>query len=113
MAVGDLEYMLLFALVATGDGADGGALRAELERRTGRTISAGACYTALERLQAKGFVGSWLGDATPERGGRRKREYALERAGARELLDSYERMAAAADGLLPALRRYVTQHPQR
>ena len=113
MSVGDLEYMLLFALVAAGDGADGRVLRGELERRTGRTISAGACYTALERLQAKGFVSSWLGVATPERGGRRKREYALERAGARELLDAHERMTAAADGLVPALRRYMLQHPGR
>jgi PadR family transcriptional regulator, regulatory protein PadR len=107
--LGELEYGLLFALVACGDGANGRALRAELARRTGHEVSAGACYTTLERLEAKGKVTSWLGESTPARGGRRSRAYALEPAGARALLQTHEQMAAAAAGLLPALRRHVPQ----
>ena len=108
-ALGELEYGLLFALVACGPGADGRRLRAELSRRTGRTISAGACYTALERLEQKALVSSWLGDSTPARGGKRRREYRLEPAGSRTLLDAHNRMTAAADGLLPALRRHAAR----
>ena len=108
-ALGELEYGLLFALVACGSGADGRQLRAELARRTGRRISAGACYTALERMEQKDLVSSWLGESTPARGGRRRREYQLEPAGARVLLDAHGRLTAAAEGLLPALRRYTTQ----
>jgi DNA-binding PadR family transcriptional regulator len=108
-SLGELEYSLLFALVACGPGADGRRLRAELERRTERQVSAGACYTALERLEQKGLVTSWLGEPMPVRGGRRRREYRLEPEGARTLLDAHDRLTAVADRLLPALRRYVAQ----
>jgi PadR family transcriptional regulator, regulatory protein PadR len=107
--LGELEYGLLFALVACGAGANGRALRSELARRTGHEVSAGACYTVLERLEAKGLVRSWLGESTPARGGRRSRSYALEPAGARALLTANERLTAAAAGLLPALRRHLPQ----
>jgi DNA-binding PadR family transcriptional regulator len=106
-ALGELEYGLLFALVACDAGADGRRLRTELARRTGRDVSAGACYTALERLEQKGLVSSWLGESTPTRGGRRRREYRLEPRGARALLDAHARMTAAAAGLLPALERHA------
>ena len=108
-ALGELEYALLFALVACGPGADGRGLRAELARRIGRTISAGACYTALERLEQKGLVSSWLGDSTPARGGKRRREYQIEPLGSRALLEAHGRMTAAAEGLLPALRRHAAR----
>lgn len=107
--LGELEYGLLFALVATGEGADGRELRAELSKRTGHAVSAGACYTTLERLEAKGLVTSWLGDSTPARGGRRRREYRLKSAGARALLTAHERLNAAAAGLLPELRKHLPQ----
>ncbi|HEU4631596.1 MAG TPA: helix-turn-helix transcriptional regulator [Gemmatimonadaceae bacterium] len=107
--LGELEFGLLFALVACGPGADGRRLRAELARRTGREVSAGACYTALERLEQKGLVASWLGETTPTRGGRRRREYRLEPLGARTLLDAHGRLTAAAEGLLPTLRRHAAQ----
>ena len=105
--LGELEHGLLFALVACGPGADGRQLRAELARRTGRTVSAGACYTALERLEQKALVSSWLGDGTPARGGRRRREYRLEPRGARALLAAHGRLTAAAEGLLATLRRHA------
>jgi PadR family transcriptional regulator PadR len=108
-ALGELEYALLFALVACEPGVDGRRLRAELARRTGRTVSAGACYTALERLEQKGLVSSWLGETTPARGGRRPREYRLEPRGSRVLLEAHGRLTAAAEGLLPALRRLAAQ----
>ena len=108
-ALGELEYALLFALVACGPGADGRHLRAELARRTGRAASAGACYTALERLEQKGLISSWLGETTPTRGGRRRREYQLEPRGSRVLLDAHDRLSAASEGLLPALRRHAAR----
>ena len=108
-ALGELEYGLLFALVACGPGADGRRLRAELARRTGRDISPGACYTALERLEQKDFVSSELGDSTPARGGKRRREYRLEPLGSQALLDAHKRLSAAAEGLLPALRRHAAR----
>ena len=76
--LGEFEQLLLFALVRLGDDAYGVAIRQEVERRTGRMISAGAVYTALDRLEGRGFVSSRVGDPTPQRGGRRKRHYRLE-----------------------------------
>ena len=108
-ALGELEYGLLFALVACGPGADGRRLRTELACRTGRAVSAGAVYTALERLEQKDFVSSELGESTPSRGGRRRREYRLKPLGGRMLLEAHRRLTAAADGLLPALRRQAAR----
>lgn len=79
--LGDFEHLVLLALLRLGDGAHGTAIRRELETRTGRTVSVGALYTALGRLERKGFIGSGLGDPTPERGGRAKREFTIEPAG--------------------------------
>ena len=107
--LGELEYALLFSLLACGPGADGRQLRDELARRTGRTVSAGACYTALERLEQKELVSSWLGESTPRRGGKRRREYQLEPLGSRTLLEAHNRMTVVADGLLPALRRHAAR----
>ena len=108
-ALGELEYGLLFALVACGPGADGRRLRAELARRTGRAVSAGACYTALERLEQKELVSSWLGESTPTRGGRRRREYQLEPRGSEVLLEAHGRLTAVAEGLIPILRRHAAR----
>ncbi len=96
--------MILFALVALPPTeAYGVPIRELIERRTGRSLSAGAIHTALERLTARGLVSSSLGDPTPERGGRSKRMYRLEPAGARELARSVETMRVMSQGLLPQL----------
>jgi len=103
-ALGEFEQLVLLALVALPlDECYGVPIRAVIEQRTGRSISAGAVFTALERLTARGFVSSQLGEPTAERGGRRKRMYRLETAGARELARSVETLRVMSEGLLPQL----------
>ena len=102
-SLGEFEQLILLALVRLGPDAYGVRMRQEIEARTARTISAGAIYTALERLEARGFVSSRLGDPTPERGGRRKRYYQLEPAGAEALHRSYQGFSQMAEGLGPEL----------
>ncbi|HEY7450655.1 MAG TPA: helix-turn-helix transcriptional regulator, partial [Vicinamibacterales bacterium] len=63
----------MLALVRLNDHAYGVSVRQEIEKRTGRDVSIGAIYATLDRLEAKGYVTSRLGDPTPERGGRSKR----------------------------------------
>jgi len=105
MALGDLEQLILLAMVRL-DGESHGALIAEaIEGHTGRSVSPGALYTVLDRLETKGFVESWIGDSTPERGGRRKRVYRLLPAGARELRDWYAGVRELASGVLGRLDR--------
>jgi PadR family transcriptional regulator PadR len=71
--LGEFEYLLLTAAVRLGEDAYGAAIRREIEEATGRRCSIGALYTTLDRLETKGFVKTWMGDSTPQRGGRAKR----------------------------------------
>lgn len=81
--LGALEQAVMMVILALGDGAYGVAIRDELSKRTRRDHSFGAVYTTLDRLAAKDFVISWLGDPSPERGGRAKRYFRLTEAGQR------------------------------
>jgi PadR family transcriptional regulator, regulatory protein PadR len=71
--LGEFEYLLIAAAAGLGDKAYGAAIRLEIAATTGRTCSLGALYTTIDRLEAKGLIVTWMGAATPERGGRAKR----------------------------------------
>ena len=102
--IGDFEQLILLALVRLDADAYGASIRTEIEKRTGRTISAGALYTALDRMEKRGLVVSRLGDPTPERGGKRKRLYTLQPTGERALARVYESLRLMAGGLGARLR---------
>ena len=102
--IGDFEQLVLFALVRLGADAYGVTIRGEIEKRTGRAISAGALYTALDRMEKRGLVASRLGDPTPQRGGKRKRLYTLQPAGERALARVYESLRLMASGVAARLR---------
>jgi len=106
-ALGEFEQLLLFALLDLGEDAYGAAVGRSIEERTGRTVSAGAVYTGLDRLEARGLVRSSVGAPTPERGGRRKKFYVLEPAGALELHRSVEALKAMSAGLIARLETRV------
>lgn len=107
--LGEFEQLLLFAILRLRDGAYGVAIRREIEGRTGRGISVGAVYTTLHRLEERGFVSARVGEPTAERGGRRKKYYALESAGATALNRSYQNLRAMAKGLAPRLEQLAQQ----
>ena len=71
--LGEFEYLLLAAAVRLGEDAYGATMRQEIENATGRPCSIGALYTTLDRLEGKGLIKTWMGDPTPQRGGRAKR----------------------------------------
>src|ERR1700731_3351483 len=71
--LGEFEHIVVLALLRLGDKAYGVTVRQEIELRISREVSIGAIYATLDRLEAKGYVKSHLGDPTPERGGRSKR----------------------------------------
>ena len=64
-----------------------------------RAIPISAVYTTLERLEQKGCVRSWIGEPTAERGGRRRKHFALRPAGARALREAYSAYTEMAAGL--------------
>ena len=76
--------MILLALIRLGDDAYGVPISKELLSTTGREVSLGSVYAALDRLERKEFVSSTLGDPTPERGGRAKRYFRVTKKGMRE-----------------------------
>ncbi len=108
---GEFEQLILFALLRLNDNAYGVTIRAEIEARTGRSSSIGAVYTALNRLEDQGLINSRLGDQAPARGGRRRKYYHLEPAGARALQASYRALSNMADGVLTDLSRIAAAEP--
>jgi len=97
--LGSLEQIVLLALVRLGSDAYGVAVRLEIEKRTGRSLSIGAIYATLGRLEAKGFVTSRIGEATAERGGRAKRYFRVEADGLRALRASQRALDNMSAGL--------------
>ena len=84
-ALGDIEHLVLLALLRLGEHSYGVPILEEIATRTGRVVSRPAVYIALRRLESKGLVTSELGEATPERGGRAKRYFRLTAAGHQQL----------------------------
>ena len=79
--LGSFEFRILSVLINQPHDAYGATIQERLADDTERDVSIGAVYTALDRLERKGFVTSWWGEKTPERGGRRKRYYRIEASG--------------------------------
>ena len=71
--LGEFEYLVLAAAARLGEGAYGATIRDEVEQGTRHRCSNGALYTTLDRLEHKGVIKTWMGDPTPQRGGRSKR----------------------------------------
>jgi PadR family transcriptional regulator PadR len=110
-SLGEFEQLLLFAIMRLGKEAYGARIREEIERRTGKSPSAGAIYTGLERLQTRGLVSSSVGEATPVRGGRRKKYYRLEADGATALHQTWTNVGGMAEGLIPRLEDLLGKRP--
>jgi PadR family transcriptional regulator PadR len=81
------------------------AMRREIEDRTGRSISPGAIYPTMDRLEEKGYVSSYMGEPTRERGGRSRRHFRLEPAGAEVLRRTHAAFASMWDGFEPEPER--------
>ena len=98
-ALGDFEQLVLLGVIRLGDNAYGAAIRQEIHARSGRDVSINAVYTTLERLQTKGLLRSWVGEPTAQRGGRRRKFYALRPAGDAALRQAYRAFVAMTGGL--------------
>ncbi|GAB4022970.1 PadR family transcriptional regulator [Spirosoma koreense] len=88
--LGEFEEIVLLVVAACPDEAYGVTIWEDVQRQTGRSITMSAVHATLYRLEDKGFLTSTLGGATTERGGRRKRFFALTALGIRALNDIQE-----------------------
>ena len=97
---GEFEQVVLLTIARLKDQAYGMAIRQEIADRTGRDVGIGSVYSALDRMEDKGFVSSTVGDPTPERGGKAKRYYRLEQEGILALQRAREMFVRLWDGLV-------------
>ena len=97
--LGELEQVLLLALLRLGGEGYGASIRQEIRDRTHRSITPGAIYPTLDRLEERGLLRSRVGDPLPERGGRARRYFKVTAAGLREIKAAWRQTAALASGL--------------
>jgi len=97
--LGELEQLILLAILRLEKDAYGVTIRAELADRAKRRVAPGALYTALERLESKGLIASRMSDPTPQRGGRAKRLVTVTAAGRKALTRSVQAYERLLDGL--------------
>ncbi len=83
--LGELEQIVLLAVLRLGDEAYAVPILEQIEAQTGRKVARGALYTALERLETKGCLRSRVSDPLPERGGRARRYFTVTPAAIQSL----------------------------
>jgi PadR family transcriptional regulator PadR len=103
--LGEFEYLLITAAAGLGEEAYGAAIRGEIEATTGRKCSVGALYTTIDRLETKGLLKTWMGDATPQRGGRAKRMVRVTSKGVLAARDFYDAVTRVSRGASWAANR--------
>ena len=97
--LGEFEYLVISAAARLEDKAYGAAIREEIEKTAKRSCSIGALYTTIDRLESKGLIETWMGEATAARGGRSKRMIRVTGKGAREAAAFYQAVTRATRGL--------------
>lgn len=96
--LGEFEELILLAILRLGDEAYGMRIRHEIQA-AGRSASLGAIYTTLDRLEEKRYVSSWVGDPSPERGGRAKKYFKVDSVGLSALKQAVETTTNLTQGL--------------
>lgn len=77
----EFEIYVMLAVLRLGDDAYGVTIRKEIEERAGRSVSIGAVYATLGRLEEKGMVGFRASTPEPVQGGRSRKLVSLTSAG--------------------------------
>ena len=89
-SLGEFEELVLLMVAALHDKAYGVSILENLEEKLDKKLNVSAVHVALKRMEDKGFVKSWFGGITTDRGGRRKKYYAVTALGKRVLDHQYE-----------------------
>src|ERR1700735_3780644 len=97
--LGEFEHIIVLALMRLEERAYGVTVRQEIELRTHREVSIGAVYATLDRLETKGYVKSYRGDPTPERGGRSKRFFRVTAQGVTAVNRTHQAIKRMNEGL--------------
>jgi DNA-binding PadR family transcriptional regulator len=79
------EELILLTVWKLKDEAYGVKIRKYVQKMTGKYWSIGSIYVPLDRLENKGYLNSFMGEATSERGGKSKRYYQITQQGLAQL----------------------------
>lgn len=97
--LGEFEHLAMLAVLRLGTDAYGIPVREEIVRRAQRPVSYGAVYSALRRMEAKGWLEPQVGEPEPVPGGRAKKFYRITASGRAALDRAREELARMAEGL--------------
>ncbi len=97
--LGEFEIIVMAALLRLDDAAYGVSIINDIETRAGRSVSIGALYSTLNRLEKKNYVQARMGEATAARGGRAKRYFKITSQGEAQLNKSLQILHNMFDGL--------------
>lgn len=86
--LGEFEEIVMLTVGILNNSAYSVAIKNEIEQRLSRSVSMGALHTALKRLEEKGYLKSFSGEATKERAGRPKRFFEMTALGKQAIHDS-------------------------
>ena len=87
--LGQFEQVVLTAILDLGVNAYGVTIHAKVEDLSKpRKVARGAVYATLDRMEDKGLIASWMSEPTPQRGGRSRRHYRLEKPGEKALRET-------------------------
>jgi PadR family transcriptional regulator PadR len=98
-SLGEFEQLVLLAVLRLGDDASGNAVSGELEEKAARNVSRGALYSALDRLEYKGFLTWRVEGSTPERGGHPSRIFSVTGTGLEALREHQRALRNLTEGL--------------
>lgn len=103
--LGELEQLVLLAVVHLEGGAHAPAIRQAIDERTGIALARGTVYVTLDRLDRKGYLASRFGEPTAERGGKAKRLFTITAEGTRALAEAERALARMRGAAAPARSR--------
>ncbi len=83
--LGELEELVLMIVAILNEEAYGVKVMDEIQNQIGRKVNISAVHTVLDRLEKKDFVSSYMGGASAERGGRRKRLFKVTAEGSKAI----------------------------
>ena len=98
-SLGEFEHLVLLAVLQLKEAARAIDIRTRIQDRTGRSVSRGALYSALDRLERKGLLSWEVESSTPERGGIPRRCFLVTDRGLGAVRASLQAISSLSEGL--------------
>jgi PadR family transcriptional regulator, regulatory protein PadR len=103
--LGEFEEIVILAIAIQNGAAYSVSIKDEIEARLSRTVSLGALHTALKRMEEKGYLKSYAGEANDDRAGRPKRYFEITAMGKKAMQNAKE----TRDDLWKAIPKTIWQ----